>query len=182
MNMEERIKIAGFGGQGVQSMGMMLAYAAMVEGKEVSWLPSYGPEMRGGTSSVSVVISDSEIGSPMVTSASCVMVLNAPSMDAFEPTTAPGKWLLVNSSLITRKSTRTDIKTLYIPCNEMATELGNPRVGNMIMLGAYLQLSGVCSIASILKALPEVLGKNKAHLIPINEKALQAGAELAAKA
>nr|MDD6336625.1 2-oxoacid:acceptor oxidoreductase family protein [bacterium] len=176
--MEERIVIAGFGGQGVQSMGQMLAYAGMIDGKQVSWLPSYGPEMRGGTTNCSVILSDEAVGSPLVTSATCAMVLNRPSLDKFEPIVQKGGLLLINSSLIDRKAVRDDIDVMYIACNELAMEIGNLRVGNMIMLGAYLAKSGAASIDSILKALPKVLGAGKEKLVPINRVALEKGAEL----
>ena len=176
--MEERILIAGFGGQGVQSMGQMLCHAAMSEGKNVSWLPSYGPEMRGGTTNCSVILSDEPVGSPLVTQATCAMVLNLPSLDKFENSVAPGKLLLINQSLIARKTAREDVEVIYIPCNELAMELGNTRVGNMIMLGAYIAKTGVCSIQAILHALPHVLGPGKEKLVPINQKALEKGATL----
>ena len=136
----ERVICAGFGGQGVMSMGQLLTYAGMLEEKEVSWLPSYGPEMRGGTANCSVTISDMPVGSPVITDdATCAIVMNLPSLDKFENDVVAGGKVLVNSSLIEKKVQTTDVDAYYIPANEIALELGNPRVANMIMLGAYLE-------------------------------------------
>ncbi|HCS75145.1 MAG TPA: 2-oxoacid:ferredoxin oxidoreductase subunit gamma [Clostridiales bacterium] len=177
--MLQEIIIAGFGGQGVMSMGQQLTYAGMLEGRNVSWLPSYGPEMRGGTANCNVIISDEQVGSPIVTHASAVIALNSPSLDKFEDAVVPGGLLFINSSLIERKSTRDDIQVFYIPANEIAEELGNKRVANSVMLGAYLaKAGGGVSPESIIEALKNVLGPSKQNLIPINEKALERGAEL----
>ncbi|MDD2502908.1 MAG: 2-oxoacid:acceptor oxidoreductase family protein [Clostridia bacterium] len=177
--MLQEIIIAGFGGQGVMSMGQQLTYAGMLEGRNVSWLPSYGPEMRGGTANCNVIISDEQVGSPIVTHASAVIALNSPSLDKFEDAVVPGGLLFINSSLIERKSTRDDIQVFYIPANEIAEELGNKRVANSVMLGAYLaKAGGGVSSESIIEALKNVLGPSKQNLIPINEKALERGAEL----
>lgn len=140
--MIEQVIMAGFGGQGVMSMGQLLAYSGMLEGKNVSWLPSYGPEMRGGTANCNVIVSDDEIGSPIVTEATAVIAMNLPSLDKFEHSVMPGGTLIINSSLIERKCSRTDIDVFYIPANEIADELGNNRVANMVMLGAYLKKLG----------------------------------------
>lgn len=177
--MLQEIIIAGFGGQGVMSMGQQLTYAGMLEGRNVSWLPSYGPEMRGGTANCNVIISDEQVGSPIVTHASTVIALNGPSLDKFEDAVVPGGLLFINSSLIPRKSIRDDIEVFYIPANEIAEELGNKRVANSIMLGAYLaKVGGGVSPESIIEALKNVLGPSKQNLISINEKALKRGAEL----
>jgi 2-oxoglutarate ferredoxin oxidoreductase subunit gamma len=141
--MIEQVIMAGFGGQGVMSMGQLLAYSGMLEGKNVSWLPSYGPEMRGGTANCNVIVSDDEIGSPIVTEATAVIAMNLPSLDKFEHSVMPGGTLIINSSLIERKCSRTDIDVFYIPANEIADELGNNRVANMVMLGAYLKKTGI---------------------------------------
>lgn len=177
--MEERIIIAGFGGQGVMAMGQLLTYSGMIEESYVSWLPSYGPEMRGGTANCNVIISTEPIGSPVVVEASTALVLNKPSLDKFEKSVLPGGRLFINSSLIDRKSNREDIDIFYIPANEIANELGNNRVANMVMLGAYLEVVKTVDIESIYKAFPEVFGANKEHLLPINKEALQRGAEAA---
>ncbi|MGI6004624.1 MAG: 2-oxoacid:acceptor oxidoreductase family protein [Christensenellales bacterium] len=176
--MEHKIIIAGFGGQGVQSMGQMLAYAGMLEGKGVSWLPSYGPEMRGGTTNCNVIIADGGVGSPVVTRATSVMALNLPSLDKFENSVVPGGDLYINSSLVDRKCARDDINVYYIPCNELAAQIGNARVANIVMLGAFLEKSKAVSIQSVLDAIPGVLGERKKNLVPINKVALEKGATL----
>lgn len=175
--MLEQNIFAGFGGQGVLLMGQLLAYAGMLEDKEVSWLPSYGPEMRGGTANCSVVISDEPVASPVVTKASAVVAMNRPSLDKFEDAVLPGGMLFINSSIIDKKPERTDIKVYYVPCNEIAEELGNGRVANMVMLGAYIELTKCVDIESVLDALLHKLGEKKAHLIPLNREALNRGAE-----
>lgn len=176
--MEEKIIIAGFGGQGVMAMGQLLTYSGMIEDKYVSWLPSYGPEMRGGTANCNVIISTEPVGSPVVNESTTAIVLNKPSLDKFEDSVIPGGRLFINSSLIERKSNREDIDVYYIPANEIANELGNNRVANMVILGAYLEVMKTVGIESIYKAFPEVFGVNKAHLLPLNKEALEKGAEL----
>lgn len=177
--LNEKIICAGFGGQGVMSMGQLLTYAGMIEGKEVSWLPSYGPEMRGGTANCNVIISDTLIGSPIITfDATTAIVMNLPSLDKFEQELVAGGNLLINSSLISKKATRDDVNAYYIPANEIAVEIGNARAANMVMLGAYLKLVNPVSVESILEAFKKVFGERKAHLIPLNEEALRRGAEL----
>lgn len=175
--LNEKVICAGFGGQGVMSMGMLLTYAGMIEEKQVSWLPSYGPEMRGGTANCSVMVSEKLIGSPIIDGdASCAIVMNLPSLDKFEVDVVTGGTLLVNSSLIEKKSSRDDISAYYIPANDLANELGNTKVANMIMLGAYLELTKAVEFESIHKALIKVFGERKAHLMQINIDALEKGA------
>jgi 2-oxoglutarate ferredoxin oxidoreductase subunit gamma len=174
----EQVIMAGFGGQGVMSMGQLLTYAGMIEGKKVSWLPSYGPEMRGGTANCNVIISDSPVASPVVTDATAVIAMNRPSLDKFESAVVKDGLLLINSSLIDRKAERDDIRAYDIPANEIANELGNSRIANMVMLGAYLEATGALEKASVVKALEKVFGAKKAHLIPVNKQALDRGAEL----
>ncbi len=176
--MIENILIAGFGGQGVMSMGQMLCYGGMMEGREVSWLPSYGPEMRGGSANCMVIVSDSPVGSPVFEHPGCFIAMNLPSLDKFEQSVAPGGRLLINSSLIGRKAAREDLNVYYIPANEIANELGNSRVAGMVMLGAYLKLSGALKHESMASALKKVFGEKKADLIPVNEQALERGAAL----
>jgi 2-oxoglutarate ferredoxin oxidoreductase subunit gamma len=176
--MTENLLIAGFGGQGIMSMGQMLCYGGMIEEREVSWLPSYGPEMRGGAANVMVIVSDKAIGSPVFSKADCFIAMNLPSLDKFEGMIASGGKLLINSSLIERKAVRLDIDVYYIPANEIANELGNGRVAGMVMLGAYLKLSGMLKQQSVLAALKKVLGEKKADLVPVNKEALQRGALL----
>ena len=175
--MEERLTIAGFGGQGVMAIGQLLTYAGMIEDKHVSWLPSYGPEMRGGTANCSVVISSKAVGSPVVVDASAVIVMNKPSLDKFEASVVEDGKLFINSSLIDRKINRNDIEVYYIPANDIANELGNGKVANMVMLGAYLQATKTVKFTSIIEAFIKVFGEDKAKLIPINKKALEKGAE-----
>ena len=167
---------AGFGGQGVLLMGKLLAEAGMFEGKEVTWLPSYGPEMRGGTANCSVVISDEPVASPIVTVATTVIAMNEPSLDKFESAVAPGGNLFINSSIISKKPSRTDINVYYVPVNDIANELGNPRVANMIMLGAYIEKTHAVDFEKVIEALKESLGEKKAHLIPMNREAITKGA------
>lgn len=177
--MEERIVIAGFGGQGIMALGQLLTFAGMTEDKNVSWLPSYGPEMRGGTANCNVIISTEAVGSPVVTESTAVIVMNRPSLDKFENTIVPGGRLFINSSLVDRESTRDDIEVYYIPANEIANQLGNSRVANMVMLGAFLEVTNVVEKSTILeKAFTAVFGENRAHLLPINKEALERGAQV----
>ena len=168
---------AGFGGQGVLLIGKLVAYAGMDEGRNVSWLPSCGPEMRGGTANCSVVVSDDPIASPVLSMADCVIAMNTPSLDKFEANVLPGGKLFINSSIIDKKATRTDIDVYYVPCNDIADQLGNPKVLNMAMLGAYLEATKVVGVESVLQALLHSLGEKKAHLIPLNRQAIEMGAE-----
>ncbi|MGI6663862.1 MAG: 2-oxoacid:acceptor oxidoreductase family protein [Christensenellaceae bacterium] len=167
---------AGFGGQGVLLLGQLIAYAGLDEGKNVSWLPSYGPEMRGGTANCSVVVSDEEVGSPVVVQPDCVVVMNRPSLEKFEHTIAPGGKLFINSSIIDVKAAREDIDVYYIPASEIANELGNARVANMVMLGALLAETAVVSPKTAIACLARSFGERRAHLIPVNEEALEKGA------
>lgn len=176
--LNEKILCAGFGGQGVMSMGQLLTYAGMIEGKQVSWLPSYGVEMRGGTANCHVMLSDSLIGSPIINDdATCAIVMNLPSLDKFEGEVIEGGVVLVNSSLIEKKVSREDVKAFYVPASEIAVEIGNAKVANMVMLGAYLELVESVKAETIIEALKKVFGPAKAHLLPLNETALKRGAE-----
>ncbi|SCL94102.1 2-oxoacid:acceptor oxidoreductase family protein [Sporanaerobacter sp. PP17-6a] len=175
--MEERLVVAGFGGQGVMAIGQLLTYAGMIENYNVSWLPSYGPEMRGGTANCSVIISGEAIGSPLVVESDSAIIMNKPSLDKFEKDVLPNGKLFIDSSLIDRKSSRNDIDVYYIPANEIANSLGNDKVSNMVMLGAYLEITNVVKIESVLKAFTKVFGERKAKFIPLNKEALEKGAE-----
>lgn len=157
--MLEEILIAGFGGQGVMSLGQLIAYAGMLEGKGVSWLPSYGPEQRGGTANCAVVVSDEPVGSPLVTTPSTAVVLNNPSFDKFEPRVRPGGLLIINSSLVTRVSNRKDIKVIEVSATDMANDLGNARVANMILLGAFLEMTKIVSTESVIESLKKSFPK-----------------------
>jgi len=178
--MQTEIIIAGFGGQGVLFAGQVLAYAAMDNDKDVTWIPSYGPEMRGGTANCTVVIADEEIGSPLVLNPKAAIVLNLPSLDKYEPLVVPGGVLIANSSLINRGPQRTDIHTVFIPANEIAESLGDKRLMNMVALGALLQLLPVLPIAAIEQALENHLPERHKRLLPVNYTALRQGAEFAA--
>ncbi len=176
--LNEKIICAGFGGQGVMLMGQLISYAGMLEGKEVSWLPSYGPEMRGGTANCSVMVSERPIGSPVITdNATTAIVMNLPSLDKFESDVAANGNILINSSLIEKKASRSDITAYYVAANEIAVELGNSRVANMVMLGAYLELTKTVEVDSVMQALKKIFGEGKAHLLDVNKAALQKGAE-----
>lgn len=174
-NQLEELIVAGFGGQGVLSLGMTLAYAGMLENKEISWMPSYGPEMRGGTANCITIISDNKISSPIISLFDSAIVLNQPSMDKFAPRVKPGGILLYESSNIFKPSTRTDIEIIGIPATTEALQMKNAKVMNMIILGAYLQLRPVVSNESILEALKKVLPEKYHHLLPINRQALERG-------
>ncbi len=175
--MYQGIKISGFGGQGVISAGYLLAQAGMMEGKEVSFFPAYGAEMRGGTANCSVVVASEEVSTPIVSTPDTAIVLNEPSLAKFEPTVKPGGLLIINSSLVNSKATRKDIKVLYVPCNEIANELGNAKAMNMVALGAFAGATGAMSVDAIARALPKVYKKLKPEVIELNVKALKRGAE-----
>ncbi|AFK87181.1 MULTISPECIES: 2-oxoacid:acceptor oxidoreductase family protein [Thermoanaerobacterium] len=176
--MEERIIFAGFGGQGIMSMGLIMSYAGMMDGKNVSWLPSYGPEMRGGTANCHVTISDEPVGSPIINEATVVVAMNRPSLEKYEKYVVPGGKLFINTSLIKEKAKRSDIEIYEIAANDIANEIGNLKIANMVILGGLIKATNITKIESALKALVEVLGPSKEHLVPINEKALEKGAEL----
>ena len=176
--MENKVICAGFGGQGVMSMGQLLAYAGMIEDKHVSWLPSYGPEMRGGTANCGVTVSDEEIGSPIITNdADIAIVMNLPSLIKFEKDVKPGGKIFVNSSLIEKKVERTDIEVYYIDANKIAADIGNIKAANLVMLGAVLKSTPIVDIESILEAFKKVFGPSKEKFIPLNRDALIKGGE-----
>ena len=176
--MENKVICAGFGGQGVMSMGQLLAYAGMIEDKHVSWLPSYGPEMRGGTANCGVTVSDEEIGSPIITNdADIAIVMNLPSLIKFEKDVKPGGKIFVNSSLIEKKVERTDIEVYYIDANKVAADIGNIKAANLVMLGAVLKSTPIVDIESILEAFKKVFGPSKEKFIPQNREALIKGGE-----
>lgn len=176
--MTHEILFAGFGGQGVLSMGMTLAYAGMLEGKEISWMPSYGPEMRGGTANCVVIISKSAISSPIVTRFDAVVALNQPSVDKFEKAVKPNGILLYESGNVIIPPSRTDLTIVPVPAELEALKLKNSKVKNMIMLGAFLNVCQVVSIASVVKALEEVLPERYHHLLEVNRRALECGEQL----
>lgn len=172
--MENQIIIAGFGGQGVLLIGKMLAYAGMMEGKEVSWLPSYGPEMRGGTANCTVVISDEPVGSPVIKSPNILIVLNRPSLDKFEPFVKKDGLLIINSSLIDKKAERNDIEVLYVPANDLALKCGSPKAANMVALGALIGKTNLLKVESIKETIKDTFSE-KEKLINLNLKAFEEG-------
>lgn len=176
--MLKELIVAGFGGQGVLSLGMTLTYAGMLEGKEISWMPSYGPEMRGGTANCMTIISDHPISSPIISSFDSAILLNQPSMDKFEPKVKPGGLLLYDSGNMLHAGSRTDIEIIGIPASTAAWNMHNSKVMNMIMLGAYLRHTPVVKTESVMEALMKVLPEKYHHLVPINQEAIELGAEL----
>jgi 2-oxoglutarate ferredoxin oxidoreductase subunit gamma len=172
---EHRIIISGFGGQGVLLLGKLIATAGMQEGKNVSWLPSYGPEMRGGTANCHVIVSDSLIGAPVITEATAVLAMNLPSVEKFEPLLVPGGLLVVNSSMSPHGATRPDVEDLCLPANEIAAIQGSLKVANIVMLGAFLSRATPIGTETLIASLRDMLGSGKQHLLEINLKALEAG-------
>ncbi len=173
--MTSKILIAGFGGQGILFAGKVLAYKGLVENKQLSWLPSYGPEMRGGTANCNVIISDEPVGSPIVDTPDVLIVMNLPSLDKYENAAEKGAKIFVDSTLIARKVEREDVDTFYIPATKMAQELGVPTLANMIMLGKVIKETGVVSFEGMEDALKKVVSARKANLIDVNLKAIKAG-------
>lgn len=174
--MQTEIIISGFGGQGVLFAGQLLSYAAMDEGREVTWFPSYGPEMRGGTANCTVVIADEEIGSPLVQNPQAVIAMNLPSLDKYEPLIRPGGVLVINTSLADRLATRTDIRVVSIPGSDIAEELGDRRMTNMVLLGGLLANLPVLPMQAIEMALQTHLPARHQRLLPLNIQCLRRGA------
>ncbi len=177
--MQKEIIIAGFGGQGVLFAGQVLAYAALDTGKTVTWIPSYGPEMRGGTANCTVVIADEEIGSPLVKNPPYVIALNLPSFDKYEPLVQPGGVLIVNQSMVDRTAKRENITTIFIPGNDIAEEIGDRRLLNMVMVGALLAQFDLIGLKDVEKALEVHLPARHQKLLPNNFRALERGYQLA---
>ncbi|NLV21630.1 MAG: 2-oxoacid:ferredoxin oxidoreductase subunit gamma [Syntrophomonadaceae bacterium] len=177
--MEKQILFAGFGGQGVLSMGQFLTYAAMEAGKNVSWVPSYGAEMRGGTANCLVTIADEEISSPLTENPMMAVIMNRPSLDKFENKLQPNGTLVINSSLVDRKPQREDLQVLELPVNQIAEEINNPRGANMILLGAYLQKTGVVEIEKVLEFFDSIFKGKKQTVIEKNKEAFMTGVEYA---
>ncbi len=173
--METGLIVAGFGGQGVLLIGQLIAYSGMLDGKEVSWMPSYGPEMRGGSANCTVVLSDEPVGSPKVEEPDVVIAMNKPSLVLFERMVKPGGALLYNSSLIDIQPTRTDIRAVAVPCGEIAEEAGDLRASNMAMLGAYAGLTCSFDVDLLMDALRHKMGRGKEKLMEINRRAIEAG-------
>ena len=177
--MLEEIIIAGFGGQGIMVMGRLLAHAGMVEGRNVSWIPSYGPEMRGGTANCCVVISSDPIGSPVVAEPDTVIAMNRPSLEKFAPSIRPSGLLIYNSSLIDIVPERQDITAIAVRASGIASELGDVRAANMVALGAYLRARGVVSREAVVDSIRAVMPKLSQSLIDLNVKALDKGMDIA---
>lgn len=176
--MKEEILIAGFGGQGVLSMGKILAYAGLMSGLEVTWMPSYGPEQRGGTANVTVIVSDSPISSPVLDSYDTAVLLNQQSLDKFENKVKPGGTLIYDPSSIHRLPARTDIAIVAIDAMTAAIEMNNAKTYNMILLGALLKKRPIVSVEAVIKGLKKTLPERHHHLIPLNEEAINRGMSL----
>jgi len=173
--MTYEIVLAGFGGQGILFLGKMIALAGMIDGKEVSWIPSYGPEMRGGTANCSVVVSDRRIGTPVVTHPNVLVAMNRPSLEKFEPKMQAGGHLFINKTLIEIPHTRQDIDVMYLEITGLAGELGNPRLANIVALGGLVGRVGLVSREAVAEALKKELSGKKAALLDLNLKAFDAG-------
>ena len=177
--MHEEIIFSGFGGQGALFAGQLMTYAGMDEGKEVTWIPSYGPEMRGGTAHCTVILSDQPIGSPIIRNPTIAVVLNPESMLKYVPLVRAGGLLVINSTLVRQRPSRADIDAIAIPANELASELGNVKMANVIMLGAMLSMRPVVPLSAIDRVLDEHLEGSKRRFIEPNKRALQRGAAYA---
>lgn len=170
----EKIIVAGFGGQGVLSLGQFIAYSAIHEGKEVTWLPAYGPEMRGGTANCSVVVSDEMVASPIISSPDTLIAMNKPSLYKFESKVKPGGVIIVNSSLIPDKVKREDVKVIYLDAGELSIKAGNAKTANIVILGAYIKATGIITKESAIEAIEKKFA-NKPKVIPANIKAFELG-------
>ena len=175
--MTKEFIFAGFGGQGMLLIGKFLAMACMLDGKHVSWLPSYGPEMRGGTANCSVIVSDEDVASPMVDMADVIVAMNLPSLDKFEHKVRPGGLLIVNSSIIDRKAERTDIDVVYCNALHIAEEVKNPKGANVAILGALMGKAPIVSLDKMMEAIKIELGEKKLRFLEGNKAALMAGME-----
>ena len=173
--MTEEMIIAGFGGQGVLSMGKILAYSGIMQDQEVSWMPSYGPEMRGGTANVTVIVSDERISSPIVSDYDTAIILNQQSMDKFEDSVKPGGVLLYDPNGIINPPKRKDIKIFTIDGAKLASEMGNPKIFNMIVLGAFMEIKPIVKLEYVIKGLKKSLPERHHKLIPLNQDAITIG-------
>jgi len=178
---ERGLIAAGFGGQGIMVLGQLVAYTAISEGRYVTWIPSYGPEMRGGTANCGVVISDEEIASPVVAEADVAVIMNKPSLEKFIDSVKPGGTLLYNSDLLEYPDPRTDITVLPVPCHSTALDLGSDKVSNIVVLGALVEATDLVSRDVCLETIKEKLGKRKPQFLPMNLQAYEKGQELARK-
>ncbi|MFO7827989.1 MAG: 2-oxoacid:acceptor oxidoreductase family protein [Bacteroidales bacterium] len=176
--MTEEIIIAGFGGQGVLSMGKILCYSAIVQGQEVTWMPSYGPEMRGGTANVTVILSDERISSPIINEFDTAIILNQQSMDKFESMVKPGGTLIYDGNGITRHPERKDISVYRVDAAEEATKMETTKTFNMIILGGFLKIKPIVKMDNVIAGLKKSLPERYHHLLPVNEKAIHRGSEI----
>ena len=174
--MTTQILLAGFGGQGILFAGKFLAYKGLIEGKQLSWLPSYGPEMRGGTANCSVILSDEPVGSPIVSTPDVLVAMNLPSLDKYEDAVVPGGMIIVDSTLIERKVKRDDVKVFYVPATKMAQDMEAPTLANMIITGKLMKESGM-RVDNIEDSLKKVVSAKRANLLEVNLKAINAGME-----
>lgn len=179
--MHEEVIISGFGGQGALFAGQLLAYTGMDEGWHVTWIPSYGPEMRGGTAHCVVIISDDDIGSPIIRNPTVCIVMNPPSMEKYEPLVKSGGLLVVNSTLVRTRSEREEIEVVYVPANDLAAELGNVRMANVVLLGAMLGMREILPIEGIKRTLERHLPPERRRFIEPNKRALDRGVEYVRK-
>jgi len=180
--MTEEIIIAGFGGQGVLSMGKILAYSGIMQDQEVSWMPSYGPEMRGGTANVTVILSDDRVSSPVLQSYDTAILLNQQSVDKFESMVKPGGLMVYDPNGITRHPERDDIRIFQVEATEEAVRMKSPITFNMVVLGAYIKVNPVVDFDNVIKGLRKSLPERHHHLIPVNEKAIHRGMEIVREA
>ena len=175
--MTTQILIAGFGGQGILFTGKFLAYKGLIENRQVSWLPSYGPEMRGGTASCGVILSDEPVGSPIVSKPDVLIAMNIPSLDRYEDSVAPGGVIIADSTLIGRKVRRTDVTAYYVPATQMASDAGIPTLANMIIAGKLLKILNADAPDSVAAALEKVISAKHRDMLDVNRKALEMGAK-----
>lgn len=173
--MTENMLFAGFGGQGILFAGKLLAYKGLIEDKQISWLPSYGPEMRGGTANCSVIVSDSPIGSPIVSNPDILIVMNLPSLDKYENAVVPGGQIYVDSTLIGRRVERTDVEVFYVPATQLAKDMGAPTLANMVLLGKVLKECKEFSLDNVETALGKVVSARHADLLQVNLSAIKTG-------
>lgn len=175
MSKSLNIILAGFGGQGILFAGKVTAYAALFEGKELSWLPSYGPEMRGGTANCSVVISDEAIGSPLVTAPDVLIAMNLPSLNKFVDKVVPGGTIIIDSSIVDAKVERDDVTTIYVDATELAEKNEIKGLANIILLGKLFKETGFCSLENLHKSIEKCVPAKKAQMVDFNKKAIQVG-------
>ena len=173
----KQMLFSGFGGQGILFAGKFIAYKGLMEEKQVSWLPSYGPEMRGGTASCSVIVSDEPVGSPIVSNPDILIAMNLPSLDKFESTVVPGGMIFADSTLIERKVTREDVKVFYIPATQLASDNGTPTLANMIIAGKLLKATDGFTEEGVEAGLKKVISAKRADMLEVNKKAMQIGAD-----